>query len=54
MSSRYTLLGWVVWHLAKWFARRKARQNRGRLAAIAMIVAVLVAGIVLARATNDD
>jgi hypothetical protein len=54
VSSRYTLLGWVVWHVAKWFAKRKARQNRGRMAAIATIVGVLVAGIVLARATNDE
>ena len=34
MSTRgYTILGWIVWQLGQWFARRKMRQNRGKLAA---------------------
>jgi hypothetical protein len=55
VSTRgYTLLGWIVWRLGTWLARRKVRQNRGRLAAAATIVAVVLVGLALARGSADE
>lgn len=54
MSSKgYTVLGWAVWQVATWFARRKIRQNRVKVGAAAAVFAVLVLGIAAARSDSD-
>lgn len=55
MSSRgYTVLGWAVWQVASRVAKRKMRQNKVKLGAAATVVAVLVAGLAIAKATSSD
>jgi hypothetical protein len=55
MTTRgYTVLGWVVWQIASWFAKRKIAQNRVKLSAAGVVALVLVGGILAARATNGD
>jgi hypothetical protein len=51
MSSRgYTVLGWAVWQVASRVAKRKMRQNKAKLGAVATVALVLVAGIAVAKA----
>ena len=55
MNSRgYTVLGWIVWQIATRIARRKIAQNRVKLGAAGAVALVLVAGVIVARATSDD
>jgi hypothetical protein len=55
MSSKgYTVLGWVVWQVASRVAKRKAAQNKPKLIALGVVGAVLVGGVVAARAGGDD
>jgi hypothetical protein len=49
ISKRYSMLGWLVWRLAKWELTR----NRSKLLALASIVLVVIAGFALA-ASDDD
>ena len=51
---QYTLLGRLVWAIAKRFGKKKASQNQGKLGAVAIVVAVLIGGIIAARASGDD
>jgi hypothetical protein len=51
MSTKgYTVLGWAVWQVASRVARRKMRQNKVKIGAAATVLAVLVAGIAVAKA----
>jgi hypothetical protein len=52
-SKGYTVLGWVVWQIASRVAKRKVRQNRAKLGAVAVVVLVLTLGIAAARASGD-
>jgi hypothetical protein len=55
MKTRgYTVLGWVVWQIAKRVARRKLGQNRTTLAAAATVALVAVAGLAAAKAGSSD
>ena len=51
--SGHTLLGWLVWRIGSRVARRKAAQNKVKLAAAAFGVAALLAGLAAARAAAD-
>ena len=53
-SKGYTILGWVVWQIASRVAKRKIGQNRTKLGAVAIVGAVLVAGLLAARASDDS
>ena len=54
MSSRgYTVLGWITWKIANRVVRRKLHANRSKVAAIAVIVGVIWAGIALAGHEDD-
>lgn len=50
----YTLLGWVVWRVARRIVRRKMSENRAKLGAAGVIALVLVGGVLAARASNDE
>lgn len=53
MSSKgYTALGWLVWQFGSRAAKRKISQNRSKLGAAAVVVALV--GIGLAIAGGDD
>jgi hypothetical protein len=55
MTTRgYTILGWVVWQIGSRVAKRKMAQNRAKIGAAAVVLAVLVAGIAAARAQSGD
>ena len=54
MPTRYTLLGWLVWQVARRVARRKVAQNRIKLGAAAAVALVLIAGVAAARAAGED
>ncbi len=49
-SNAYTVLGWVVWQVGSRVAKRKMAQNRLKLGAAGVVVAVLIGGILAARA----
>jgi hypothetical protein len=54
MTTRgYTILGWLVWQIGSRVAKRKMAQNRAKLGAAAVVVAVLVGGVLAARASGD-
>ena len=50
--SGYTLLGWLVWQISYRVARRKAAENKAKLAVAAAAVTIL-AGLAAARAASD-
>ena len=55
MSTKsYTVLGWVVWQIASRVAKKKIRENRVKIGAAGIVVAVLVGGVVAARAGAGD
>ncbi len=54
MTTRgYTVLGWLAWQVITRVARRKMAQNKVKLGAAAMVVAVVAAGVLAARASGD-
>lgn len=53
-ARRYSVLGWVVWKLGRPLVRRKLRSRCRRIAAIAAIAVVILAGIALARSEARD
>ena len=54
MSSKsYTVLGWIVWQVASRVAKRKIRQNRTKVGAVAVVGLVLVLGLAAARSNSD-
>jgi hypothetical protein len=52
--TAYTILGWLVWQIGSRVARRKMAQNRLKLGAAAVVVAVVVGGILAARPGSDS
>ena len=54
----YTVIGWIVWQVASRIARRKIAQaveeNRTKLIAGGAVAALVVAGLVAAKAAGDD
>lgn len=55
MSNRgYTVLGWVVWQIGSRVARRRLAENRIKLGAAAIVLAVVAAGIALAAGDDDE
>jgi hypothetical protein len=55
MSTKgYTVLGWAVWQVASRVAKRKMRQNKVKIGAAATVLAVLVAGIAVAKASAGE
>lgn len=54
-STRYTVLGWVVWQVASRVAKRKLVQNRAKLGvAGAAALALAAGGVFAARAVGSD
>jgi hypothetical protein len=54
-TKAYTLLGWLTWHGITILARRKLGQNKAKLmklGALATVVAVLVGGVLTAKAAK--
>jgi hypothetical protein len=45
----YTVLGWVVWQVASRVAKRKIQQNRVKIGAAGVVLAVVIGGILAAR-----
>jgi uncharacterized membrane protein YfcA len=52
--NAYTILGWAVWQIGSRLAKRKMAQNRLKLGAAAVVVAVVIGGILAARAGSDS
>jgi hypothetical protein len=54
-KRRYTLIGWLVWNLAKLIAKWKLSSNkRAKAGAAAAIALVLVGGVVAAKSASGD
>jgi hypothetical protein len=55
MTTRgYTVLGWLAWQVLKRVLRPKMAQNKVKIGAAATVGAVLVAGLVAAKASAGD
>jgi hypothetical protein len=54
MTKLYTLLGWFAWQGISILIRRKLAQNKVKLGAVATVAAVLVGGVLAAKASSDD
>ena len=50
----YTVLGWLVWQMLTRVAKLKIAQNKVKLGAAATVFAVLVAGVLAAKASSSD
>ena len=53
-NSGYTLLGWIVWQIARRVAKRKLAENRLKLGAGVAVALALGAGIAAARAGGGE
>ena len=53
-TKLYTLLGWFAWQGISILLRRKLAQNKVKLGAVATVAAVLVGGVLAAKASSDD
>jgi hypothetical protein len=47
------VLGWVVWQIAHRVAKKKIQQNRVKVGAAGVVVAVLIGGILAARSSAE-
>ena len=55
MTTRgYTVLGWLAWQVLSRVLGRKMAHNKVKLGAAATVGAVLVAGVVAAKASSGD
>jgi hypothetical protein len=55
MTTRaYTLLGWAVWQIGSRIAKRKMAENRVKIGAAAVVLAVLAAGVAAARSQSGE
>ncbi len=52
-GSGYKVLGWVVWQVGSRVAKRKMAANRLRIGAAGIVAAVLVGGVLAARAATS-
>ncbi len=53
-GSGYKVLGWAVWQVGSRVAKRKMAANRLRIGAAGTVAAVLVVGVLAARAATSD
>lgn len=53
-SNAYTVLGWAVWQVGSRVAKRKLAQNRIKIGAVGVVAAVLVAGVLAAKAGSGS
>ena len=53
-SSGYTFLGWVVWQLGSRIVKKKIADNRLKVGAAGVVVAVLVGGVLAAKAGSES
>ena len=53
-TKLYTLLGWFAWQGISILLRRKLAQNKVKLGAVATVAAVLVGGVLAAKASSED
>jgi hypothetical protein len=53
-TKLYTLLGWFAWQGISILVKRKLAQNRVKLGAAATVAAVVVGGVLAARAASDE
>ena len=55
MTTRgYTVLGWLAWQVITRVVKPKLAQNKVKIGAAATVVAVLVAGLLAAKASAGD
>jgi hypothetical protein len=55
MTTRgYTVLGWLAWQVLKRVVKPKIVENKVKLGAAATVGAVLVAGLIAAKASSGD
>ena len=50
----YTVLGWIVWQIASRVAKRKIQQNKVKLGAAGVVVAVVIGGILAAHSGESS
>ena len=50
----YTVLGWVVWQVARRVIKKKVAENQVKLGAAAVVLLVLVGGVAAAKAAASD
>jgi hypothetical protein len=53
-STGYTFIGWIVWQLGSRIMKRKIADNRSKIAAAGVVAAVLVGGVLAAKAGSGD
>jgi hypothetical protein len=53
-TRRNAALGWVVWKLGSRVAKKKVRENRGKLGAAGVVAAVVAGGVVAGRTGADS
>jgi hypothetical protein len=53
VGRRYTLLGWVVWRVARWYARKRIASAKRTAIALAVVAGVVGAGLAAARPRGD-
>jgi hypothetical protein len=55
ISTRgYSVIGWVVWQIARRSLKKEFRENRAKLGAAGAVTLVLLGGILAARAGNGE
>ena len=54
MGTRYTLLGWLVWQVARRVVKRRLAQSRAKIGAAALVALVVAAGLAAAKASGDS
>ncbi|HEX5894940.1 MAG TPA: hypothetical protein VFY47_01345 [Thermoleophilaceae bacterium] len=53
-TKGYTVLGWLAWQILSRMVGRKLADNKVKLGAAATVGAVLVAGLLAAKASSGD
>jgi hypothetical protein len=53
-TKGYTVLGWLAWQVLSRMVGRKLADNKVKLGAAATVGAVLVAGLLAAKASSGD
>ena len=53
-TTGYTFIGWIVWQLGSRIIKRKLADNRTKIGAAGVVAAVLVGGVLAARAASSD
>lgn len=53
-TRRHAALGWVVWKIGSWVAKKKVRDNRVKLGAAGVVGLALAGGVVAARAGTES